>query len=1482
MKVLTQGRRGLAMVLAVVMLATVLLASWPTLLTEAADTSALRGKSAIFFGDSIAAGWRDQIDSEGITNYSNSGGWSYRLQRDFGMVSTLKAVAGSSFTTIADRNHIPTLIQNAGSGSYDYVILEGGFNDAMGSNTKPSPENTAARVGTITNSFFPEDFDSTTFAGELEHSLYLIKKQYPNAKVGYIITYQTPNSEYGGVTAKAFNMRQYWTIAKQICEKWDVQVLDLYDGVAADGKHYSNDVLDMDNASTASVPGSGDHIHLSKTGYDLITPYIAQWMVGLNVPSVTTWSCGYESPYAWNDDLTAPGTPNTSKNYAKVSTSQHFNGGQSLKMQSGGYPNAENRAQTLLRDNNKNLIQLTDRTKDYRISFWVHMSSSTSGGLRYYIALDNNDSSFTTADKDAYKLVEGDKTIEKNTWVRVTHVLTGVKLQNMPDGYNYIRLGLTSTEDQTIHEFWIDDVQVSQYSMDTVKADYEQYSAGNNMVAGNGSGREVSSTHAHGGNGVDAPGQKSVRLKMNQPFDANYARTVVQTAEGNNLQVVAGLKYTVSFWAYWAADEGNSGFADTLPVTYGGGTVAVGYANSNGIKEIAAQGNKTDVTMKANTWQKVSVIVSPSMPANSSTAYLTIGAKFPGAAVDKIGYLYIDDIEVNLLSNWSISNDVVEAPNGALLYNDGTNATYYNVEKNEEMTALRVMGKYKAEQGAADVVYANGMPLQIISRGILLGNNQQSTNASLRVDGTYVAKTETYGDKLSSYWEYEEETGKIVYTLLLKNINQNKANNYYYAYRTFMTVDVSGEQMTVYSPLVYGLNARSVYNGTNQSLKWFGNATGSGSDSGVTATSVSLLNGLDSRYSIVYDADDSQAKAAAEELQEQMVRLFGDTKVVTCASDTAASTKMTYEILIGNTNRSEDDAVISAVAGAHSQHDAAFAVKYNNKKVAIAAKNTGDATKYGIVLQYAVEYFLDQVSKPMAVSTSLDFNSASRSMANGTGGNPGRVFTVNNGGTDLMNSAWIVVEKYPSYMVMEAARDLQKYLATETGEYVPIMKNEDHTTNATSIYVGPQQGAVRVHYAETDWGITGPAEPNRPGNTGSDDGAFDLSPTNKKGYVDTNQTDSALLETDDIGDYEIKIAGSWPAKVWVNGGSVYAVNAGVQKLIDTLKQGGDLVGTQTGNYTADGKYSLSGGYGMAYEENFDMTSAAEVQSKYTIDKDYAPGPTEVDPAVVGEGNYMESGGRYWDVQSRPATWGTSGTYYTEGGYLYEYSRKTNNGYTAVRVTTQNKMTYRYGFTEARMVTATDNGACSAIWAVSETKPGSEIDLYENFGRDSLVVNMHYWKNDTSFSLDSVAKYNTIKSYDSSRLESGEHFYDTFHYIGFEWDAYEFTYYIDGEAWLTVDITEPMLDKNGNVVIPEYGLEAFRQPIWIKITNGVGVPGYTGGADPVDYAEGGSKHKDPARGKYDLKTVDDYCETQVVDYFYIFQKKDNGSQMNIKY
>jgi len=275
------------------------------------DKHPLEGKKILFAGDSIGAGWRDEAYGG---NWTNEGGWSARIAELYGAESTLAASAGEPLSTIREAENRPAIVNQLHAnknGEFDYVILQGGFNDAMGTNANPTKE-TAAKVGKLTDYYDVAEFDTATFAGALENLFYYAKEYFPSAKVGFIITYATPLSAYGGYTAEEESMREYWDMAKAVCEKWSVSYLDLFDGKTADGKSFSYDILKVNTSE--NFPGGNDNIHLNSAGYDLITPYIAEWIPTTSVvrggytltweksiPSDALTYLDFESEYLYNE-----------------------------------------------------------------------------------------------------------------------------------------------------------------------------------------------------------------------------------------------------------------------------------------------------------------------------------------------------------------------------------------------------------------------------------------------------------------------------------------------------------------------------------------------------------------------------------------------------------------------------------------------------------------------------------------------------------------------------------------------------------------------------------------------------------------------------------------------------------------------------------------------------------------------------------------------------------------------------------------------------------------------------------------------------------------------------------------------------------------------------------------------------------------------------------------------------------------------------
>lgn len=213
---------------------------WPIEMDDSSD--AYQDKMALFVGDSISYGandtpagkaWAGRLaDSLGLDADNRSrGGWS---------VSTVTAPIVSQFEDVKDID-------------YDYVIMQGGVNDV----------GWGADYGTVSNTYDPEDFDCTTFAGGLENLFYHAYQYFPNAKLGYIINYQIP-------LELETDMGPIYDLAVAICKKWKVPYLDLYKNDYVTDELIRPDLIGPQH-------NMADEVHLNKNGYDRLTPYIETW-----------------------------------------------------------------------------------------------------------------------------------------------------------------------------------------------------------------------------------------------------------------------------------------------------------------------------------------------------------------------------------------------------------------------------------------------------------------------------------------------------------------------------------------------------------------------------------------------------------------------------------------------------------------------------------------------------------------------------------------------------------------------------------------------------------------------------------------------------------------------------------------------------------------------------------------------------------------------------------------------------------------------------------------------------------------------------------------------------------------------------------------------------------------------------------------------------------------------------------------------------
>ena len=221
--------------------------------------SVTKNKNIIFFGDSITAGygskskhysWANYIGTKyDFANYVNAGISDYR-------VSTYDNEKKWLVTQV--KNHYNDKL------NYDYVIMQGGINDLI----YDTP------LGELSNDKNPDSFNKDTFYGGLELYIYNTVTKWKNAKIGYIITYYTPNYTERGIKWTYDDYKTYNDALKRTLNKWNIPYLDLFDGQYNSQKY--SDILKVTTKEYLN-----DYLHLNDAGYDLISPIIYEWIITL-------------------------------------------------------------------------------------------------------------------------------------------------------------------------------------------------------------------------------------------------------------------------------------------------------------------------------------------------------------------------------------------------------------------------------------------------------------------------------------------------------------------------------------------------------------------------------------------------------------------------------------------------------------------------------------------------------------------------------------------------------------------------------------------------------------------------------------------------------------------------------------------------------------------------------------------------------------------------------------------------------------------------------------------------------------------------------------------------------------------------------------------------------------------------------------------------------------------------------------------------
>ncbi|RAS65930.1 lysophospholipase L1-like esterase [Lentzea atacamensis] len=178
-----------------------------------AANGSLRGKTMYAFGDSIVAGH----------NYSR--GFTHLTAERELMTLTKYAINGA--TIGAGGNQIVTQVQNASAQSPDYVVFDGGTNDA-----------------------YPATFNRSAFTSAFDTTVRTMRAKWPNARIVYVAVHKLGSRDWNTQLA----IRD---VTLQVCAKYGVTVADVFNGTTLDTRIDSHRVAYTFNGLVNGYPGTG-------------------------------------------------------------------------------------------------------------------------------------------------------------------------------------------------------------------------------------------------------------------------------------------------------------------------------------------------------------------------------------------------------------------------------------------------------------------------------------------------------------------------------------------------------------------------------------------------------------------------------------------------------------------------------------------------------------------------------------------------------------------------------------------------------------------------------------------------------------------------------------------------------------------------------------------------------------------------------------------------------------------------------------------------------------------------------------------------------------------------------------------------------------------------------------------------------------------------------------------------------------------------
>lgn len=193
----------------------------------------LKAKTMYAFGDSIVYGHKYP---RGFVDFT--------AERER-MTLTKHARNGATIGPAgASGGQILTQVRGAASRSPDYVVFDGGTNDA-----EVIHDDNRYGIGAMAGGFDPAGFDGSTYAGSLEIAIATMRTRWPAARIVYVAVHKLGSRDWNTQLAlRAVTLR--------ICAKWGVTVADVFNDTSLDTRIGGNRVAYTFNNLVNGYPGT--------------------------------------------------------------------------------------------------------------------------------------------------------------------------------------------------------------------------------------------------------------------------------------------------------------------------------------------------------------------------------------------------------------------------------------------------------------------------------------------------------------------------------------------------------------------------------------------------------------------------------------------------------------------------------------------------------------------------------------------------------------------------------------------------------------------------------------------------------------------------------------------------------------------------------------------------------------------------------------------------------------------------------------------------------------------------------------------------------------------------------------------------------------------------------------------------------------------------------------------------------------------------